>query len=220
MNINVAWDAATDITNATADGTEPGLRSNSTPRRSGYTLQMNLQQILPAAQAAGQASDGSYTIPFFTAMPVATTNLMVQMDGHPKALPPGKSNWATESVNAAAGMTVFYTGTPRPRLVTQEKCENCHNQLSLPRRESQWRSAGMHRVPQQQRRLHRLRLGPDRFRRLRAQHPHRRGAGGSARSRTRRASRVARLATSTARTTRRDRVRWRSARDRVRTSST
>jgi OmcA/MtrC family decaheme c-type cytochrome len=131
MNINFAWDAATDITNATADGTEPGLRSNSTPRRSGYTLQMNLQQIRPAAQAAGQAPDGSYTIPYFTAMPVATTNLMVQIDGHPKALPPGKSNWATESVNAAAGMTVFYTGTPRPRLVTQEKCENCHNQLSF-----------------------------------------------------------------------------------------
>jgi OmcA/MtrC family decaheme c-type cytochrome len=92
---------------------------------------MNLQQILPAAQAAGQAVDGSYTIPFFTALPVATTNLMVQMDGHPKALPPGKSNWATEAVNAAAGMTVFYTGTPRPRLVSQAKCENCHNQLSF-----------------------------------------------------------------------------------------
>jgi len=131
LNINVAWDAATDITNATADGTEPGLRSNSSPRRSGYTLQMNIQQIRPAAQLAGQAADGSYTIPFFTALPVATTNLMVQMDGHPKALPPGKSNWATESVNAAAGMTVFYTGTPRPRLVTQAKCENCHNQLSF-----------------------------------------------------------------------------------------
>lgn len=134
MNINFAWDAATDITNAAADGTEPGLRSNSTPRRSGYTLQMNIQQIRTAAAAAqpgGPAPDGSYTIPYFTAMPVATTNMMVQMDGHPKALPPGKSNWATEAVNAAAGMTVFYTGTPRPRLVTQEKCDNCHNQLSL-----------------------------------------------------------------------------------------
>ena len=131
LNINLAWDAATDITNATAGGTVPGLRSNSTPRRSGYTLQMNIQQVRPAAQAAGQAADGSYTIPFFTAMPVNTTNLMVQMDGHPKALPPGKTNWATESVNAAAGMTVFYTGTPRPKLVSQEKCESCHNQLSF-----------------------------------------------------------------------------------------
>jgi OmcA/MtrC family decaheme c-type cytochrome len=65
-------------------------------------------------------------------MPVATTNLMVQMDGHPKALPPGKSDWATESVNAAAGMAILYTGTAKARgLVTQAKCENCHNQLSL-----------------------------------------------------------------------------------------
>jgi OmcA/MtrC family decaheme c-type cytochrome len=135
LNINIAWDAATDISNATADGTEPGLRSNSTPRRSGYAVQMNIQQIRTAAataQPGGPAADGSYTIPFFTAMPVATTNLMVQMDGHPKALPPGKSNWATESVNAAAGMAILYTGTAKARgLVTQAKCENCHNQLSL-----------------------------------------------------------------------------------------
>jgi OmcA/MtrC family decaheme c-type cytochrome len=135
LNINVAWDAATDITNATADGTEPGLRSNSTPRRSGYAVQMNIQQVRAAAataQPGGPAADGSYTIPFFTAMPVATTSVMVQMDGHPKALPPGKSNWATESVNAAAGMAIMYTGTAKARgFVTQAKCENCHNQLSL-----------------------------------------------------------------------------------------
>ena len=55
---------------------------------------------------------------------------MVQMDGHPKALPPGEVDWA-KSVNAAAGMTVFYTGTPRAKLVSQAKCENCHNQLQL-----------------------------------------------------------------------------------------
>ena len=130
LNINVAWDPATDITNAKPDGTEPGLRSNSTPRRSGYTLQMNIQQVRAAATTAGQAADGSYTIPFFTAVPVDTTSLMVQMDGHPRALPPGVTDWA-KSVNAAAGMTVFYTGTQRPRLVTQARCENCHNQLSF-----------------------------------------------------------------------------------------
>ena len=86
---NAAWDPATDISNAKPDGTEPGLRSGSTPRRSGYTLQMNLPQIQAAAKTAGQAADGSYTIPFFTPIPVETTSLMVQMDGHPKALPPG-----------------------------------------------------------------------------------------------------------------------------------
>ncbi len=130
LNINVAWDAGTDISNAKADGTEPGLRSNSTPRRSGYTLQMNIQQVRAAAQTAGQASDGSYTIPFFTAVPVDTTNLMVQMDGHPKALPPGVTDW-TKAVNAAPGMVVYYTGAKRATLVSEAKCEGCHNWLSF-----------------------------------------------------------------------------------------
>ena len=127
LNINIAWDPALDITNATAAGVEPGLRAGSTPRRSGYALQMGLA---PLKAAAVRNADGSYTVPFFTTLPVATTNLMVQMDGHPKALPPGVVDWA-KSVNAAAGMTVFYTGTPRAKLVSQANCENCHNQLQL-----------------------------------------------------------------------------------------
>jgi OmcA/MtrC family decaheme c-type cytochrome len=131
LNINIAWDAATDVSNAKADGSEPGLRSASAPRRSGYALQMNIQQIRAAAQVAGaKGPDGSYTIPFFTPVPVATTSLMVQMDGHPKALPAGETDWA-KSVNAPAFMTVFYTGTQRPRLVTQAACENCHEYLSF-----------------------------------------------------------------------------------------
>jgi OmcA/MtrC family decaheme c-type cytochrome len=131
LNINIAWDAATDVSNATADGTLPGLRSGSTPRRSGYTLQMNIAQIRTAAAAPGaKGADGSYTIPFFTPVPVATTNLIVQMDGHPRALPPGVTDWAN-SVNAPAFATTFYTGTPRPRLVTQAACENCHQFLSF-----------------------------------------------------------------------------------------
>jgi OmcA/MtrC family decaheme c-type cytochrome len=129
LNINIAWDAATDITNALPDGTEPGLRSGTTPRQSGYTLQMRTAEVLAAAQAAGQATDGSYTIPFFTAIPVATTNLMVQMEGRPRALPPGKTDWATQSVNAPASMTVFYTGTPRATLVSEARCDNCHAYL-------------------------------------------------------------------------------------------
>ena len=69
---------------------------------------------MAAAKTAGQATDGSYTIPFFTAVPVDTTSLMVQMDGHPRALPPG-ARTGPSRVNAAAGMTVFYTGTQAGR---------------------------------------------------------------------------------------------------------
>jgi OmcA/MtrC family decaheme c-type cytochrome len=125
LNINMAWDAGTDITNALADGTEPGLRSNSTPRRSGYAIQMNIQQLRAAAQTAGQAPDGSYTIPFFTALPVDTDDVMFQMDGHPRAVVDGVT------YNARANMTVFYTGTARARLVSEAKCNDCHEQLSF-----------------------------------------------------------------------------------------
>jgi OmcA/MtrC family decaheme c-type cytochrome len=91
---------------------------------------MNLAQIRAAAAVAGaKGPDGSYTIPFFTTVPVATTNLMVQMDGHPRALPPGETDWA-KSVKAPAFSTVFYTGKARARLVTQGACENCHEYLS------------------------------------------------------------------------------------------
>ena len=218
LNINIAWDPATDITNAKPDGTEPGLRSNSTPRRSGYTLQMNLPQIVAAAKTAGQATDGSYTIPFFTAVPVDTTSLMVQMDGHPRALPPGVTDWA-KAVNAAAGMTVFYTGAKRATLVTQTKCENCHNLLSF-------HGANRNGDPQGCLVCHNAAAATRT--RAWARSPWVRSSTAcmratsrrSARSRIRRASRTARHATPPTRTTRHDRPRSRSAPVPVPTSST
>ena len=139
LNLNVAWQASTDISNALPAawttyvvGDQPGLRSGTSARRSGYTLQMRIAEIRTAAAAPGaRGPDGSYTIPFFTALPVTTTSLMVTMDGHPVALPPGATDWATQAVNAPAQMAVFYTGAPRVRLVTQAKCDNCHELLSF-----------------------------------------------------------------------------------------
>ena len=121
---------ATDITNAAADGSEPGLRSGTSARRSGYTLQMRIAEIQAAAATAGQSPDGSYTIPFFTPVPADTADLMVQMDGHPLALPPGETDWANAE-EARPGMTVFYTGKKRAELVTEAKCNACHEQLAF-----------------------------------------------------------------------------------------
>ena len=131
MNINIAWDPATDITNATADGAEPGLRAGThAAAQRLHAADGSRSRSSQRRSGPGKRRTAATPIPFFTALPVATTNLMVQMDGHPKALPPGEVDWA-KSVNAAAGMTVFYTGTPRAKLVSQAKCENCHNQLQL-----------------------------------------------------------------------------------------
>ncbi len=69
LNLNLAWDTR-DISNAKPDGTTPGLRSGTTPEGRGYTLRMSIAAIRAAAAAAGQAADGSYTIPYFTALPV------------------------------------------------------------------------------------------------------------------------------------------------------
>ena len=124
LNLNLAWDTR-DISNAKPDGTTPGLRSGTTPEGRGYTLRMSIAAIRAAAAAAGQAADGSYTIPYFTALPVDTTDLMVVMDGHPKALPPGATDWAA-SVNAWARNDQYYTGTARVRLASEAACAKCH----------------------------------------------------------------------------------------------
>jgi OmcA/MtrC family decaheme c-type cytochrome len=120
LNFYLAWDTA-DISNALADGSTPGLRSGQDPEARGYPYRMRINEIRTAATAAGQAPDGSYTIPFFTALPVDTDDLMVVMDGHPRV----------DGQNARAHNAVFYTGDERVRLVSEAKCNACHEQLSF-----------------------------------------------------------------------------------------
>jgi OmcA/MtrC family decaheme c-type cytochrome len=52
---------------------------------------------------------------------VNPASAMVMIDGHP----------VVGGVQARPNMAVGYYGTARARLVTQAKCENCHEQLSL-----------------------------------------------------------------------------------------
>jgi OmcA/MtrC family decaheme c-type cytochrome len=130
LNLYLGWDTK-DISNALPDGSTPGLNSAGAANTRGYPFRMQIAQIKAAATTAGQpAADGTYTIPFFAALPVDTTNVMVVMDGHPKGLPPGVTDW-TKSVNAAAHNAVFYSGTPRVRLVAEVNCNKCHELLSL-----------------------------------------------------------------------------------------
>jgi OmcA/MtrC family decaheme c-type cytochrome len=86
---------------------------------------MRINEILAAAATAGQAADGSYTKPFFTAVPVDSPNLMVVMDGHPRVSVDGTFT------NALAHNDVFYTGEERARLVSEDNCNKCHEQLSF-----------------------------------------------------------------------------------------
>jgi OmcA/MtrC family decaheme c-type cytochrome len=124
LNFYLAWDTA-DISNALPNGDTPGLRSGLAPEARGYPYRMRINEILAAAQTAGQAPDGSYTIPFFTALPVDTADIMVVMDGHPRVSVDGTLR------NARAHNAVFYPGEPRERLVSEANCNKCHEQLSF-----------------------------------------------------------------------------------------
>jgi OmcA/MtrC family decaheme c-type cytochrome len=130
LNFYLAWDTA-DITNALPNGDTPGLRSGQTPEARGYPYRMRINEILAAAATAGQAADGSYTIPFFTALPVDTADIMVVMDGHPRVSVDGTFR------NARAHNAVFpepedeFAGEPRERLVSEANCNKCHEQLSF-----------------------------------------------------------------------------------------
>jgi len=130
LNFYLAWDTA-DISNTLPNGDTPGLRSGLAPEVRGYPYRMRINEILAAAATAGQAPDGSYTIPFFTALPVDTANIMVVMDGHPRVSVDGTFR------NARAHNAVFpepedeFAGEPRERLVSEANCNKCHEQLSF-----------------------------------------------------------------------------------------
>jgi len=122
LNLYVGWDTK-DISNADpATGTTPaGAR--------GAAYRMRIADI--KAYAVKNA-DGSYTtdlktsaVPAGIALPVATSDVMVVMDGHPVVTVDGVA------VQARAHNAVGYSGAARTRLVAEAKCNACHEQLQL-----------------------------------------------------------------------------------------
>jgi OmcA/MtrC family decaheme c-type cytochrome len=122
LNLYFAWDAR-DVSNADAATGKTPAGERGAPYR------MRLADI--KAYAVKNA-DGSYTtdlktaaVPAGIALTVDTTSAMVVMDGHPMVTVDGVA------VQARARNAVGYFGAERARLVSEAKCNACHEQLQL-----------------------------------------------------------------------------------------
>jgi len=110
-----------DITNG-----DPATGKTPSSAR-GQPYRMRIADLKTNAVLGG---DGVYTTDLkISGAPVVLTvspaTAMAVIDGHPVV------NVGGTNVQARANMAVGYYGTPRERLVSQAKCENCHAQLSL-----------------------------------------------------------------------------------------
>jgi OmcA/MtrC family decaheme c-type cytochrome len=120
LNLYFAWDAS-DVSNADA-------ATGKTPAgERGESYRMRIADI--KAYAVRNA-DGTYTtdlktaaVPTGIALPVDAPSAMVVLDGHPMVMVDGTS------VQARARNAVGYFGTPRAKLVSEAKCNDCHEQL-------------------------------------------------------------------------------------------
>jgi len=122
LNLYLAWDAR-EITNADpATGATPA-GARGTPYR---------MRIADIKAFAARNPDGSYTtdlktaaVPGGIALPVETSNVMVSMDGHPIVQVDGVP------VRARAHNAYEYSAAARASLVSEEKCNACHVQISV-----------------------------------------------------------------------------------------
>jgi OmcA/MtrC family decaheme c-type cytochrome len=97
-------------------------------RDTGYPYRMRLGAIKAVAVDNG---DGSFTVPFFQALPVAFSgDVAFALGGHPGAQyvnEDGVLIWD----RAAAVSAVFYPGKPREAAFDSAQCNACHERLSL-----------------------------------------------------------------------------------------
>lgn len=108
--LGAAWDS-NEFYNGLPDGTSfPG---NGQP----------LRVTDLAANSTGPNPDGSYTLTFPEPLPEGFTGeVAFYMDGRQET---------PDGMRAAPETTIFFTGLPRNRIVTQEQCEACHQQLQF-----------------------------------------------------------------------------------------
>ena len=132
LNLYVAW-TTDDIYNGDENGLLLGERSDGRSVQAGtldpgYPLRMRIQEIQAAVGAPN--ADGSYDVPYFTALPLNWTgDVMIALGGHPAG------NAGTDAApvweRAYAKSTVFYPGTPRAEIVAADNCQNCHGYLAF-----------------------------------------------------------------------------------------
>ena len=122
LNLYFAWDTS-DVSNA-----DPATGKMPAGER-GAPYRMRIADI--KAYAVRNA-DGTYTtdlktaaVPAGIALPVDATSAMVVLDGHPMVMVDGVAQ------QARARNAVGYFGTQRAKLVSEAKCNDCHEQLQL-----------------------------------------------------------------------------------------
>ncbi|MCM2311813.1 MAG: OmcA/MtrC family decaheme c-type cytochrome [Steroidobacteraceae bacterium] len=122
LNLYFAWDAK-DVSNADAATGKMPAGERGAPYR---------MRIADIKAYAVRNADGSYTtdlktaaVPAGIALTVNPSSALVVMDGHPMVMVDGVAQ------QARARNAVGYFGTPRARLVSEAKCNACHEQLQL-----------------------------------------------------------------------------------------
>jgi OmcA/MtrC family decaheme c-type cytochrome len=119
LSVNVAWSTA-DYTNA-GSGILPGL-----------PIQMN--PLTACGGASTAVGDGSFTVTSSTAIPLtAVGSAAATIEGHPAVDADNDGNVDRIAVTNAVAYAAITdaTAVPRRSVVDIEKCDECHNQLSV-----------------------------------------------------------------------------------------
>ena len=140
LNLYVQWSTA-DYYGGDEDGLVLGARINNSLSVSaiqdlnfsdtGYPYRMYIGAIRDAIQNGGGSvnPDGSYTLPFFRALPDSFTgDVAIGLGGHP-AWEYTDSDAVTAFDRASAVSAVYYPGEPRQMAVASENCNACHERL-------------------------------------------------------------------------------------------
>ncbi|MDH5345116.1 MAG: OmcA/MtrC family decaheme c-type cytochrome, partial [Gammaproteobacteria bacterium] len=142
LNLYVQW-ATADYYGGDEDGLVRGARLNDSLavsaiqdlnfRDAGYPYRMYLGAIRDAIQNGGGSAnaDGSYTVPFFRALPDNFTgDVAIGLGGHPAWEYEDADN-VTAFDRASAISAVFYPGTPRAAAFDSAQCNACHKRLQM-----------------------------------------------------------------------------------------
>ena len=140
LNLYVQWSTG-DYYGGDENGQVLGARRNDalvvssiqglTLRDTGYPYRMYLGAIRDAIVNGGGSvnPDGSYTVPFFQALPQNISgDAAIALGGHP-AWEYTDADAVTAFDQAAAVSAVYFPGTPRQAAIESERCNVCHARL-------------------------------------------------------------------------------------------
>ena len=131
LNLHVAW-STDDIYNGDESGVTGSMRdqgAGAVPYGTAYSHRMYLAALQRDAVAN---ADGSYTVTYFTPLPVDFTgDVMISLGGHPSAIDVVDADGVTGVQRAASTSAVFFPGTERVLAFDSDKCNDCHKQLQF-----------------------------------------------------------------------------------------